>query len=83
MGFWLVIVSDISLVRLVKQDLPSDETKPEVLKTNDDLKYVSKWFEWLCRLQGGDHSKDISFETLVEESQFEVESVTSGTSGRQ
>jgi hypothetical protein len=68
--FGLVIVSDIGLVGLVKQGLLGDETKPEVLKTNNDLMFVSKWFEWFCRLQGGEYSKDIGFETLVEESQF-------------
>jgi hypothetical protein len=35
-----------------------------------------------CTLQGGKHSGDISFETLVEEAQFEVEHSDSGTSRR-
>ncbi|MCI76396.1 hypothetical protein A2U01_0097666, partial [Trifolium medium] len=47
------------------------------------LRFVSEELERFCRLQGGGHSGDTHFKTLVEETEFEVESSDSGTRRRQ
>ncbi|MCH99335.1 hypothetical protein A2U01_0020347, partial [Trifolium medium] len=60
-----------------------DGTELELLETNNGLKVVSEQFEEFCRLQGGKHSGYTCFETLVEKTQFEVESSDSGTRKRQ
>jgi hypothetical protein len=39
---WLILVSDIGLVELVKRDLLGVGTKLELLDTNNGLKFVSE-----------------------------------------
>ncbi|PNY03931.1 hypothetical protein L195_g000341 [Trifolium pratense] len=76
------LASDVDLVGLVKRGLLGDETKLELLETNNGLKVVSEQFEEFCRLRGRKHSGN-TFETLVVETQFETESSDSGTRRRQ
>jgi hypothetical protein len=42
---WLILVSDISLVGLVKRGLLGVETKLELLDTNNGMKLVSEKFD--------------------------------------
>ena len=45
MKLWLILVSDIGLVRLVKRGLLGVGTKLELLDTNNGLKFVSEQFD--------------------------------------
>ena len=45
MKLWLILVSDIGLVGLVKRGLLGVGTKLELLDTNNGLKFVSEQFD--------------------------------------